>query len=111
MAVKAYDGYRGLKPTVDEIVFKPYTDMTTAYTDVQAGNTDILFVPVSRMAQVKKDSGWRDRPGSPGHHNAPPGVSCRGAGPSRRDCDGLAVRAQLEIVGRPSILGSVPEEV
>jgi oligopeptide transport system substrate-binding protein len=59
MTVKRYDAYQGPKPTVDEIVFKPYTDMTTAYTDVQAGSTDILFVPASRMAQVKKDFGDR----------------------------------------------------
>ncbi|MEV0286106.1 MULTISPECIES: ABC transporter substrate-binding protein [unclassified Kribbella] len=59
VTVKAYANYQGPKPSVDEISFKPYTDMTTAYTDVQAGNTDILFVPASRMAQVKKDFGDR----------------------------------------------------
>ena len=59
VTVKAYAGYQGPKPTVDEVVFKPYTDMTTAYTDVQANNTDILFVPAARMAQVKKDFGDR----------------------------------------------------
>ncbi|MFF0342250.1 ABC transporter substrate-binding protein [Kribbella sp. NPDC004875] len=57
VTVTKYDGYQGPKPAVDEITFKPYTDMTTAYTDVQAGNTDILFVPAARMAQVKKDFG------------------------------------------------------
>jgi oligopeptide transport system substrate-binding protein len=59
VTVQAYPEYAGPKPTVDEIVFKPYTDMTTAYTDVQAGNTDILFVPASRMNQVKSDFGDR----------------------------------------------------
>ncbi len=59
VTVQAYPDYAGPKPTVDEIVFKPYTDMTTAYTDVQAGNTDILFVPASRMNQVKSDFGDR----------------------------------------------------
>ncbi|GAB2606686.1 peptide ABC transporter substrate-binding protein [Kribbella endophytica] len=59
ITVTAYDGYKGPKPAVDEIVFKPYTDMTTAYTDVLAGNTDLLFVPAARMAQVKKDFGNR----------------------------------------------------
>ena len=57
ITMKAWSGYQGKKPTVDEIVFKPYTDMTTAYTDVQAGNTDIVFVPASRMNQVKTDFG------------------------------------------------------
>jgi peptide/nickel transport system substrate-binding protein/oligopeptide transport system substrate-binding protein len=59
MTVKAYPDYQGPKPSIDEIVFKPYADMTTAYTDVQAGNTDIIFVPAARMAQVKKDFGDR----------------------------------------------------
>lgn len=59
VTVQAYPEYAGPKPTVDEIVFKPYTDMTTAYTDVQAGNTDVLFVPASRMNQVKTDFGDR----------------------------------------------------
>lgn len=59
ITVNAYPGYAGERPTVDQIVFKPYTDMTTAYTDVQAGNTDIVYVPASRMAQVKQDFGDR----------------------------------------------------
>lgn len=57
--VTAWSGYRGPKPALDEITFKPYTDMTTAYTDVQAGSTDLLFVPASRMNQVKTDFGDR----------------------------------------------------
>jgi ABC-type transport system substrate-binding protein len=57
ITVKAYAGYKGPKPSVDEIVFKPYSDSNTAYTDVQAGNLDVLFVPAGRMAQVKKDFG------------------------------------------------------
>ncbi|GAA0600863.1 ABC transporter substrate-binding protein [Kribbella sandramycini] len=59
MTVDRYDGYQGPQPSVDEITFKPYTDMNTAYTDVQAGATDILYVPNSRMGQVKKDFGDR----------------------------------------------------
>src|SRR5690606_35845873 len=59
VTVEAYPEYAGPKPSVDQIVFKPYTDMTTAYTDVQAGNTDVLFVPASRMNQVKADFGDR----------------------------------------------------
>ncbi|MFI7066827.1 ABC transporter substrate-binding protein [Kribbella sp. NPDC050124] len=59
MTVKRYDAYQGPKPSVDQIEFKPYSDMTTAYTDVQAGNTDVVVVPAARMAQVKKDFGDR----------------------------------------------------
>jgi len=59
ITVTAWSGYKGPKPTVDKITFKPYTDMNTAYTDVQAGSTDIVFVPASRMNQVKNDFGDR----------------------------------------------------
>ncbi|SDS03852.1 peptide ABC transporter substrate-binding protein [Microlunatus soli] len=59
ITMKAWSGYQGPKPTVDKITFKPYTDMTTAYTDVQAGSTDIVFVPASRMNQVMTDFGDR----------------------------------------------------
>jgi peptide/nickel transport system substrate-binding protein/oligopeptide transport system substrate-binding protein len=57
ITMKAWSGYRGPKPSVDKLTFKPYTDMNTAYTDVQAGNTDIVYVPASRMNQVRADFG------------------------------------------------------
>ncbi|WP_036320115.1 peptide ABC transporter substrate-binding protein [Microbacterium indicum] len=59
ITVAAYDDYAGEEPTVDEIDFVPYVDTTTAYTDVQAGNLDIVNVPASRLAQAGTDFGDR----------------------------------------------------
>ncbi|MGI6879094.1 peptide ABC transporter substrate-binding protein [Microbacterium sp. gxy059] len=67
ITVAAYDDYAGDEPTVEQIDFVPYVDMNTAYTDVQAGNLDIVFVPPSRLAQAEADFGDRfvafDAPG------------------------------------------------
>jgi ABC-type transport system substrate-binding protein len=57
LTLTAYPDYAGEKPTVDEITFQPYTDMTTAYTDVQAGNTDILFLPADKYTVAADEFG------------------------------------------------------
>lgn len=65
--VEAYDDYAGDAPLVDEVVYKPYVDMNTAYTDVLAGNADVLFLPASKMTTAEADFGDRlyafDAPG------------------------------------------------
>lgn len=57
LVVTAYDDFAGDAPTTDQITFVPYTDDTTAYTDVQAGNLDIASVPASRLPQAGDDFG------------------------------------------------------
>lgn len=59
LVVERYDDYAGTEPTVDQITFVPYTDTTTAYTDVQAGNIDIAGVPAARLPQASTDFGDR----------------------------------------------------
>jgi ABC-type transport system substrate-binding protein len=59
MTTTAFADYQGPEPTVDEITFVPYTDTTTAYTDVQAGNIDVAGVPVARQTQAAADFGDR----------------------------------------------------
>jgi ABC-type transport system substrate-binding protein len=59
LVVAAYDEYPGPEPTVDEISFVPYADTTTAYTDVQAGNLDVVGVPAARLPQAEGDFGDR----------------------------------------------------
>ncbi|WP_432512554.1 peptide ABC transporter substrate-binding protein [Kineococcus sp. SYSU DK001] len=67
LTLTAYPDYAGEEPTVDEITFQPYTDMTTAYTDVQAGNADVLFLPADKYTAAAADFGDRlhtfDAPG------------------------------------------------
>jgi oligopeptide transport system substrate-binding protein len=55
--VKAYKDYKGTAPTVGEVTFRSYTDTTTAYTDVLAGNADVAFVPPAKMTSAKADFG------------------------------------------------------
>jgi oligopeptide transport system substrate-binding protein len=55
IVVTAYADYQGPAPTVDQISFVPYTDTTTAYTDVQAGNIDVASVPAARLTQAATD--------------------------------------------------------
>jgi peptide/nickel transport system substrate-binding protein/oligopeptide transport system substrate-binding protein len=55
--VKAWSGYEGTKPTTDEVTFRSYSDMNTAYTDVLAGNADVLFLPTDKMTSAKSDFG------------------------------------------------------
>jgi oligopeptide transport system substrate-binding protein len=54
-----FDDYKGSKPKVDGVVFNSYSQMGTAYTDVVAGNADILFVPQEKYRQVDKDLSGR----------------------------------------------------
>ncbi|WP_299958311.1 ABC transporter substrate-binding protein [uncultured Modestobacter sp.] len=67
ITVTAWADYPGEAPTVDEIVFKPYADMNTAYTDVQAGDTDLMFLTADKMTSAAGDFGDRvysfDAPG------------------------------------------------
>lgn len=55
ITVKRYDKYKGTKPVAEEVVFKIYSDLHTAYTDAQAGNVDIVNVPQDKYAQSKRD--------------------------------------------------------
>ena len=65
---KANPGYAGPdKAKVDAVTFRPYSDMNTAYTDVLAGNADVVFLPTEKMTSARKDFGDRlhsfDAPG------------------------------------------------
>lgn len=59
ITVTAWEDYPGEAPTVEEIVFKPYADMNTAYTDVQAGDTDLMFLTADKMTSAAADFGER----------------------------------------------------
>nr|UXN30128.1 ABC transporter substrate-binding protein [Curtobacterium flaccumfaciens] len=65
--VTAWKDYEGTKPATDEVTFRSYSDMNTAYTDVLAGNADVLFLPTDKMTSAKADFGDRlhsfDAPG------------------------------------------------
>jgi len=62
VTVTAYDDYQGPKAATRTIVFKPYADMSTAYTDVQADSTDIVFVPPDKFTAAPTDFGDRLHP-------------------------------------------------
>lgn len=55
--VTAYDDFAGEKPTLDSMTFVPYSDLGTAYTDVRAGNLDVVSVPANRLPQAESDFG------------------------------------------------------
>ncbi|WFR68702.1 ABC transporter substrate-binding protein [Curtobacterium flaccumfaciens] len=55
--VTAWKGYQGTKPTTKDVTFRSYSDMNTAYTDVLAGNADVLFLPADKMTSAKADFG------------------------------------------------------
>lgn len=55
ITVTAYEQFAGEKPGVKEFVFKPYLDMGAAYTDAQAGNIDLMFVPQDKTAVAATD--------------------------------------------------------
>lgn len=65
--VTAWKGYEGTKPATKDVTFRSYSDMNTAYTDVLAGNADVLFLPADKMTSAKGDFGDRlhsfDAPG------------------------------------------------
>ena len=55
--VTAYADYTGPAPTIGGITFRPYTDNLTAYTDVLAGNADVLYLPTAKMTSALTDFG------------------------------------------------------
>lgn len=55
--VQAWKGYQGPKPVTQKVTFRSYTNMDTAYTDVQAGNADVVFLPADKMTSAKADFG------------------------------------------------------
>lgn len=55
--VTAYEDYAGPAPTIAGITFRPYTDNLTAYTDVLAGNADVLYLPTAKMTSAISDFG------------------------------------------------------
>lgn len=55
--VTAWKGYEGTKPATKDVTFRSYSDMNTAYTDVLAGNADVLFLPADKMTSAKGDFG------------------------------------------------------
>lgn len=57
--VTAWKGYEGTKPATKDVTFRSYSDMNTAYTDVLAGNADVLFLPADKMTSAKADFGDR----------------------------------------------------
>jgi ABC-type transport system substrate-binding protein len=56
-AVKPFADYKGDKPANGGVTFQPYADMNTAYNDVLAGNTDVLFLPADKYTTAKTDFG------------------------------------------------------
>jgi ABC-type oligopeptide transport system substrate-binding subunit len=61
MELKKWDGYKGPDPAQNGgVELRVYTDNNTAYTDLQAGNIDLVDdVPVSQLQNVKSDLGNR----------------------------------------------------
>ncbi|UXY29709.1 peptide ABC transporter substrate-binding protein [Streptomyces sp. HUAS TT20] len=61
MALTKWDGYPGAdKAQNDGVTLKVYTDSDTAYTDLLAGNLDLVDdIPASQLRNVKKDLGNR----------------------------------------------------
>ncbi|MFI0900201.1 ABC transporter substrate-binding protein [Streptomyces sp. NPDC020983] len=61
MELKKWDGYKGPDPAQNGgVELRVYTDNNTAYTDLQAGNLDLVDdVPVSQLRNVKADLGDR----------------------------------------------------
>jgi oligopeptide transport system substrate-binding protein len=61
MELKKWDGYKGPDPAQnDGVELRVYTDNNTAYTDLQAGNIDLVDdIPVSQLRNVKADLGDR----------------------------------------------------
>jgi ABC-type transport system substrate-binding protein len=67
IVVKAYPDYKGTKPALQQITFRPYQDSNTAYTDALAGNVDIAAVAGAKTAIAQQEFGDRlhalDAPG------------------------------------------------
>ncbi|WP_329175071.1 peptide ABC transporter substrate-binding protein [Streptomyces sp. NBC_01477] len=61
MELKKWDGYKGPDPARNGgVELRVYTDNNTAYTDLQAGNIDLVDdIPVAQLRNVKSDLGDR----------------------------------------------------
>ncbi|MFE9446987.1 ABC transporter substrate-binding protein [Streptomyces sp. NPDC006739] len=61
MVLRKWDGYPGAdKAHNDGVTLKVYTDSNTAYTDLMAGNLDLVDdVPAAQLKNVKSDLGGR----------------------------------------------------
>jgi oligopeptide transport system substrate-binding protein len=61
MSLRKWDGYKGPDPAENKGVdLRVYTDNNTAYTDLQAGNLDLVDdVPAAQLKNVKSDLGSR----------------------------------------------------
>lgn len=57
--VEAYKDYAGAAPKVHAVTFRSYTDQATGYTDVLAGNADIIMLPTNKMTSASADFGDR----------------------------------------------------
>ena len=58
--VKKYPDYAGDEPNADAIEFRIYADVNTAYTDLLAGNIDIIdSIPTEVLAQAPQELGDR----------------------------------------------------
>jgi ABC-type transport system substrate-binding protein len=54
--VVKYDDYPGTEPKIDGIDFRIYTDINTGYTDLQAGNLDVMdTVPPEQIEAAQTD--------------------------------------------------------
>ncbi|NDL56380.1 peptide ABC transporter substrate-binding protein [Phytoactinopolyspora mesophila] len=54
-----FEDYQGPQPNADELVFRIYSDLNTAYTDAVGGVVDIVSVPQEKLRQVEQDFGDR----------------------------------------------------
>ncbi|KIZ14280.1 peptide ABC transporter substrate-binding protein [Streptomyces natalensis] len=61
MKMRKWDGYKGPDPAENAgIDLRVYTDNNTAYTDLQAGNLDLVDdIPAAQLKNVKRDLGNR----------------------------------------------------
>ncbi len=57
--VSRFDEYQGQKAKADAVEFRVYTEVNTAYTDVQAGNLDFSDVPPDAISTFQDEFGDR----------------------------------------------------
>lgn len=57
--VVVFEDFAGDEPTIDGITFRSYEDPNTGYTDVLAGNADLIFLPTSKYRSAPGDFGDR----------------------------------------------------
>jgi ABC-type transport system substrate-binding protein len=57
--ISRYEEYPGTKAKADAVEFRVYTEVNTAYTDVQAGNLDFSDVPPDAIATFQDEFGDR----------------------------------------------------